>query len=338
MRIAELTASLERTRRYQKLRRDRDRLRSRLANLDPGSSRLVGGSSVIARAMDLVDRVAATDRTTLLITGDSGAGKELVARAIHDRSRRVSEAFVSLNCTAVPDALFESELFGHEKGAFTDAEARKPGMFELASGGTLFLDEIADMSSASQAKILRVLEERTLLRVGGVHEIPVDVRLVAATNRDLESMQRDGHFRQDLFFRLNVFTIHLPPCANVVMTFCCWPSISSSASQSSSEKTCVAWMRRRAICCAAMLFLATCANYATWWSAESSLLTARELSDLTVAAAPAPLGEHLELASLEERAIRSAFDKTENNQAETARLLGIGVDALRYRLRKFGRR
>ena len=135
--------------------------------------------------MDLVDRVAATNRTTVLITGESGTGKELVARAIHDRSRRVLEAFVSLNCTAGPDALFESELFGHEKGAFTDAEARKPGMFELASGGTLFLDEIADMSSASQAKILRVLEERTLRRVGGVHEIPVDIRLVAATNRDL---------------------------------------------------------------------------------------------------------------------------------------------------------
>jgi transcriptional regulator with GAF, ATPase, and Fis domain len=102
-------------------------------------------------------------------------------------------------------------LFGHEKGAFTDAEARKPGMFELGSGGTLFLDEIADMSSASQAKIMRVLEEHTLRRVGGVHEIPVDVRLVAATNRDLDAMQRDGAFRQDLYFRLNVFTIHLPP-------------------------------------------------------------------------------------------------------------------------------
>ncbi|MDP7442693.1 MAG: sigma-54-dependent Fis family transcriptional regulator, partial [Verrucomicrobiota bacterium] len=183
VRMSDLTAAVERTRRYQTLRRDRDRLRSRLDSLQPNGPMVVGESAAMARVMDLVDRVAETDHTTVLITGESGTGKELVAHGIHDRSPRAAEAFISLNCTAVPDTLFESELFGHEKGAFTDAETRKPGMFELGSGGTLFLDEIADMSAASQAKILRVLEERTLRRVGGLHEIPVDVRLVAATNR-----------------------------------------------------------------------------------------------------------------------------------------------------------
>ena len=138
VRIAELTASVERTRRYQELRRDRDRLKSRLATLEQGGPMLVGNSPAMARVMDLVDRVARTDHTTVLITGESGTGKELVARGIHDRSPRAAEAFISLNCTAVPDALFESELFGHEKGAFTNADARKPGMFELGSGGTLF--------------------------------------------------------------------------------------------------------------------------------------------------------------------------------------------------------
>ena len=345
VRIAELTASLERTRRYQEVRRDRDRLRSRLANLEPDGSTLIGDSAVMARVMDLVDRVADTDRTTVLITGESGTGKELVARAIHDRSPRAAEAFITLNCTAVPDALFESELFGHEKGAFTDATARKLGMFELATRGTLFLDEIADMSATSQAKILRVLEERTLRRVGGVHEIPVNVRLVAATNRDLESMQRDGAFRKDLYFRLNVFTVHLPPlrergddilqlAEHFVERFAREfrkdvSGLDDGARQLLRSYAFPGNVRELRNLTERGVILA-----------DGPTLTPRELSDLTgtpVATAP-DTGPGLELKALEEGAIRAAFERAGGNQTETARLLGIGVDALRYRLRKYGLR
>ena len=344
VRMSDLTAAVERTRRYQTLRRDRDRLRSRLDSLQPNGPMVVGESAAMARVMDLVDRVAETDHTTVLITGESGTGKELVAHGIHDRSPRAAEAFISLNCTAVPDTLFESELFGHEKGAFTDAETRKPGMFELGSGGTLFLDEIADMSAASQAKILRVLEERTLRRVGGLHEIPVDVRLVAATNRDLEGMQRDGTFRQDLYFRLNVFTIHLPPlrergedilllAEHFIERFAREFRKDLSGLDEDARRLLVAYpfpgnVRELRNLVERGVILA-----------DGTQLTGRDLSDLaTSTTGAAPVDAPLELASLEEGAICAAFEQSGGNQTETARLLGIGVDALRYRLRKYGLR
>jgi two-component system, NtrC family, response regulator AtoC len=348
VRIAELTASVERTRRYQELRRERDRLRSRLASLEQNGPMLVGNSGAMAQVMDLVDRVAETDHTTVLITGESGTGKELVARGIHDRSPRSTEAFISLNCTAVPDTLFENELFGHEKGAFTDAETRKPGMFELGSGGTLFLDEIADMSIASQAKILRVLEERTLRRVGGVREVPVDVRLVAATNRDLAGMQQDGTFRQDLYFRLNVFTIHLPPLRDRGddILLLAEHFIERFAQEFRKEVSGLDEGAR-----ALLQSYAFPGNVRELRNliergvilADGPLLTRRELSDLTgsppVANDPrSGTAGDMELASLEEQAIRAAFKHAGGNQADTARLLGIGVDALRYRLRKYGLR
>src|SRR5579885_3343667 len=150
-------------------------------------------------------------KTTVLITGESGTGKELVAKAIHYGSQRAARPLVTINCAAIPETLLESELFGHEKGSFTDAHTKKLGQFELAHGGTLFLDEIGEMGSATQSKLLRVLEHGEFLRVGGTKPVTVDVRIIAATNRDLEAGIRNGTFRADLYYRLNVVTVHLPP-------------------------------------------------------------------------------------------------------------------------------
>jgi DNA-binding NtrC family response regulator len=171
---------------------------------------IIGESPALKRSLDQVRRVAPTDATVLL-EGESGTGKELFARAIHHLGSRKNHSFLALNCAAIPEGLLESELFGHEKGAFTGAVAAKRGKFEIADKGTFFLDEIGDLSSALQGKVLRVIEQKQFERVGGNETRTVDVRLVAATNRDLKAMVAAGTFRQDLFFRLSVFPIVVPP-------------------------------------------------------------------------------------------------------------------------------
>jgi two-component system, NtrC family, response regulator PilR len=171
---------------------------------------ILGKSSAMQRVFDLLRKVA-TARTSVLLTGESGTGKELAARALHSEGPRAGKAFVAVNCGAIPDTLIESELFGHVKGAFTGASSHKQGLFEAADGGTLFLDEIGELSTAMQVKLLRVLQERRFKPVGGVEEKAVDVRLVAATNRDLEAEVSRGAFRQDLYYRLNVIQVLLPP-------------------------------------------------------------------------------------------------------------------------------
>src|SRR5215831_10243063 len=173
-------------------------------------SNLVGTSGPMRQAYEQVAQVAHTN-TTVLIRGESGTGKELIAHAIHYNSARAKKPFVKVSCGALPDTLIESELFGYEKGAFTGADARKKGRFELAEGGTLFLDEIGDVNLGTQVKLLRVLQEREFERVGGTETIKVNVRLIAATNKDMESALADGTFREDLYYRLNVFTIFVPP-------------------------------------------------------------------------------------------------------------------------------
>jgi formate hydrogenlyase transcriptional activator len=171
---------------------------------------IVGSSESLRGVLSQVDKVAPTD-STVLIMGETGTGKELIASAIHKRSRRSAKAFIRVNCAAIPPSLIASELFGHEKGAFTGALQRRAGRFESADGGTIFLDEIGELSPETQLALLRVLQERELERVGSNQPVPVDVRVVAATNRDLEAAVHAGAFRQDLFYRLNVFPIRVPP-------------------------------------------------------------------------------------------------------------------------------
>ncbi|MBP9616638.1 MAG: sigma 54-interacting transcriptional regulator, partial [Aliarcobacter sp.] len=171
---------------------------------------IIGDSQKMEHVFKVIQRIAQSD-VTVLVRGETGTGKELVAAAIHKRSKRKDEPFIKLNCAAITDTLLESELFGHEKGAFTDARETRKGRFELADGGTLFLDEIGDISASAQVKLLRVLQEREFERVGGSKTIKVNVRLVAATNRNLEQMVKDGKFREDLYYRLNVIPIDLPP-------------------------------------------------------------------------------------------------------------------------------
>src|SRR5579864_2533695 len=171
---------------------------------------IVARSAKMQEVLGTVDRVAPTN-STVLLGGESGVGKDLIARAIHEKSRRASGPFVKINSTAIPENLLESELFGYEKGAFTGAAASKPGKFELADKGTLFLDEIGDVPAATQVKLLRVLQEREFERLGGTRTIKVDVRLIAATNRDLRAALEEGTFRQDLYYRLNVVPIDIPP-------------------------------------------------------------------------------------------------------------------------------
>jgi len=185
------------------------RLRSELSR-PPGFVHLLGASQALEKILKQARSVAATSATVLL-TGENGTGKEMLARAIHEESPRASGPFVAVSCAALPETLIESELFGHEKGAFTNATQTRKGRFELANGGTLLLDEIGDLTPAVQVKLLRVLQERSFERVGGNKTLTVDIRLIAATNRDLEKEVAEGRFRQDLFFRLNVVPLALPP-------------------------------------------------------------------------------------------------------------------------------
>ena len=194
----------------QLLRRAYDRLVEQV-NLDSGRfADMIGQSPAMRRVFETIDKVAPTD-VTVLLRGESGTGKELVARAMHSRSPRANRSFVAVNCAAFSHELVQSELFGHEKGAFTGALARREGKFELADGGTLFLDEIGDMSLETQAKLLRVLQEKRFERVGGNQSLAVDVRIIAATNQDLETMVADGRFREDLYYRIKVVEMRLPP-------------------------------------------------------------------------------------------------------------------------------
>lgn len=205
--LDELTILVKRQLHARKLAAKVDALTTDLNRFAP--SDFVGASKSLQDVLGMVSKVARTD-AGVMITGESGSGKELVARAVHAASPRSDGPFVAINCAALPEALLESELFGHEKGAFTGASARKRGRFEVADGGTIFLDEVGEIPSSVQAKLLRALEDKTFNRVGGTAQLKVDVRVVAATNRDLLSEMREGRFREDLFFRLNVFPIKVP--------------------------------------------------------------------------------------------------------------------------------
>jgi len=207
--VEELLLIVERAVQAVTLAREVEALRAEVG-VRYGFESIVSSSEKMQEVLRTVTMVAPL-KTTVLITGESGTGKELIAKAIHYHSPRAAKPMVTINCAAIPDTLLESELFGHERGAFTDAHQKKLGQFELADQSTLFLDEIGEMNPATQAKILRVIEQSEFTRIGGAQPIKVDVRLIAATNRDLHQGMRDGTFRSDLYYRLNVVSVHLPP-------------------------------------------------------------------------------------------------------------------------------
>ncbi len=204
-----VSLSLDKILNYQNLEKENLLLRNQLQNVQP-IPEIIGASAPIKKLFQLIHKVAVTD-ATVLILGESGTGKELVARSIHNLSQRKNKPYIAQFCGSIPDTLLESELFGYKKGAFTGATTDKKGLFEVANGGTFFLDEIADISSALQAKLLRVLQNKEIIRLGDTQPIKIDVRIIAATNKDLKQLVEENKFREDLFYRLNVFPIEIPP-------------------------------------------------------------------------------------------------------------------------------
>jgi two-component system NtrC family response regulator len=306
---------------------------------------IIGESGRMQEVLALVKQVAPSD-ATVLIRGESGTGKELVARAIHFNSRRSAGPLVSLNCAALPEQLLESELFGHEKGAFTGAVSQRKGRFELAEGGTIFLDEIGDLTPALQVKLLRVLQERQFERLGGTRTLSADVRILAATHRDLERALGEGTFREDLYYRLNVVTIQIPPLrerrediAALLDHF-----LRRFAEKNRREVTGITAAARDAL-----LRYDYPGNVRELENlVERAVLLCRDrvidLEDLPVALRPGVRGtteaEPQSLpdlvASLERQAIRAALERHGGVQTQAAQELGISERVLRYKLKKYG--
>jgi len=313
---------------------------------------LVGSSEPMLRVLEQVRKVAATDATALVL-GESGTGKELVARAIHDGSPRREKPFVSVSCAAIPEGLLESELFGHERGAFTGAIRRKLGRFELAHEGTLFLDEVGDLPPSVQVKLLRVLQERRFERVGGEETVEVDVRLVSATNRDLPELVREGRFREDLYYRLDVVAIRLPALRErpgdveeLARHFLAraGPRLGRPALTGFTPDALELLRKHRWP--GNVRELENVVEQAVVF-AEGELVVAADLPDAlrrapaAQAAAPASLttGDRSlteVLEDLERRLILDAYERAKGVKAETARILGIKPSALYYKLEKYG--
>ena len=310
---------------------------------------LVGQSRAIRDLAALIERIAQSDATTVLLEGDSGTGKDLVARIIHFESARARAPFLALNCVALPEHLLESELFGHEKGAFTDAKGLKKGLFEQADGGTVYLDEIGDMKPDLQAKLLRLIEEKSFRRVGGLRDFRVDVRIIAATNRDLGRALEQGEFRKDLYYRLKVFPLRLPPLRErrediLPLAYHFIARFNSEMGrevreihpQAQSCLTAHAWpgnVRELRNVLERALILA-----------NGPMLHVEHLPTEVGAPDPAPdraapmalPAEGVRLEEVERDLVRQALGATGGNQVRAARLLGISRDALRTRMKKFG--
>jgi len=304
---------------------------------------IVGDSGQMQEVLSLVRRVAASD-ATVLIRGESGTGKELIARALHYASPRAAGPLVKVNCAALAESLLEAELFGHEKGAFTGAVASRKGRFELADGGSIFLDEIGDLPPHLQVKLLRVLQEREFERVGSSRSVKVDVRLLAATHRNLEALVRDGRFRDDLYYRINVVTIMLPPLRERREDL---PPLIEHFLRTFAEKNgkTVRGVTREAR--EALLRYDYPGNIRELENLmERAVVLTRDdvigMEDLplTLEAPPPESGEGAGLIAavegLERRMIREALAKAEGTQTRAAELLGISERVLRYKLRKYG--
>jgi DNA-binding NtrC family response regulator len=314
-----------------------------------GVHNLVGRSRAMRDVVDLVRKVSQSGASTVLVRGESGTGKDVVAKAIHAESPRAERPFMNITCTALQDTLLESELFGHERGSFTDAKHQKKGLFELANGGTIFLDEIGDMSPTLQAKLLRALEEKSFRRIGGTSDIKVDVRVIAATNRDLEVLIREGRFREDLYYRLNIITLNTPSLRDRKEDL---PALVDFFLKRFSEDF------RKEIREFSKEAMAKIQEY-DWPGNVRELKNAVERSVLLGAgpvlgpddvalgrkAAPAeePEGRLMKLPAkglvledVERDLVTQALERTSGNQTRAAQLLGVTRDQIRYRMEKFG--
>lgn len=334
-----------------KLRREVRELRRHLEH-EYGTDKIIGKDPSILKLLDMINQVARTGVSTVLLRGDTGTGKDLFARVIHHTSDRAGRPFVNITCTALSETLLESELFGHERGAFTDAKAQKKGLFELADGGTVYLDEIGDMPPALQAKLLRFLEERMFRRVGGTRELSVDVRVIAATNRDIDDAIEKGVFRRDLMYRLNVVTIYLPPlrargddirllAQHFVQRFAgeFKKPVHAISDKAYELLFGYGWpgnvrelrnvIERAVLLCkgerieAEDIVLGRSESKPWQWDIEHIDLP--------------PHGFDFEkLRRLEKHLLAQALERTSNNQSQAAKLLNLSRDRLRYRLQKHG--
>jgi two-component system response regulator HydG len=329
---------------FEALREENKELRKRLGeHFDFGN--IIGRSPAMQKVFETLALVAPSD-ATVLINGESGTGKELIASAIHHNSSRKNGPFIKVNCAALHENLLESELFGHEKGAFTGADSRRSGRFELASGGTLFLDEVGDMSLQTQAKILRVLQEGELERLGSGETISVDVRLVAATHKDLNSMVEEGSFRQDLFFRLSVVPIELPPLRERAEDIPVLTDFFLHRYGKKNRKDIKGFHPQ------ALMLLARYSWPGNIRELENSIeravilclgeqITPKELppqmlpEDYQTVAAPVISPGGLTLKDMERETIRATLDRTDGNKSHAAKLLGIARQTLLNKIREY---
>jgi len=316
-----------------------------------GFDSIIGQSDQMKAVFKLISKVAQSDASTVLLQGESGTGKDLVAKIIHYQSSRAERPFMEINCTALPDTLVESELFGHEKGAFTDAKAMKKGLFELADGGTIYLDEIGDMTPSTQSKLLKIIESKSFKRIGGTKDIAVDVRIITATNRNLEEEVRKGHFREDLYYRLKVIPIFLPPLRERPTDITLLAKYFIDEFNMDFKKN-VKGLSKEAEKCfleypwpGNVRELRNVIERSMILENEDYILpehlpielTAKEMmphnmSSVNINIPPGGL----DIEEVEKELIRQALDMTGGNQTRASKLLNLTRDTLRYRMQKFG--
>lgn len=351
IRLEELRVTLRNAVETQSLRREVARTRTESSRRF-SFSEIIGESEPIKRAIDLAQRVAASDVSTILLHGETGTGKDLFAKAIHYASESAKAAYFAINCAALPATLIESELFGYEKGAFTDAKQRKEGLFEQAQGGTIFLDEIGEMELALQAKLLRVLEEGVFRRVGGLKDIPLNARIIAASNKDLKKTSADGGFRLDLYFRLSVIQIDIPPLRDrgddIILLAEYYIEKANQRRQGNKLRGLspeVAKIFKNYRWSGNVREMRNVIERASILEDGEVVTTAHLPSDLVVGAGSeegrSPSGillpqSGIPLADVEVELARQAMARTGGNLTQAARLLDISRDQLRYKLKKSG--
>jgi DNA-binding NtrC family response regulator len=316
-----------------------------------GFGNIIGKSPEMMRIYDVIRKVSMSDASTILLQGESGTGKDLVAKVIHYESKRADRPFMDINCTALPETLIESELFGHEKGAFTDARQMKKGLFELSDGGTVFLDEIADMKPSTQAKLLKVIENKTFKRIGGIKDVSVDLRIVAATNKTLSEEVRKGNFREDLYYRLKVIPVVLPPLrerGEDILLLAKYfiedfnrefkKNVKKISKETGESFLGYAWpgnvRELRNVIERAMILEND--EYILPEHLPSELLSKEREATRDIETGPIKIPPGgVDIEEIEKELIRQALEQAKWNQTKAAKLLNLTRDALRYRMQKF---